>query len=223
MNLECTLCKSQNIKEYHKEKKGFKRLFYRCEECLLIFLDPRLHLPQSLERSRYEHHNNSERTEGYENFLKTLINPLKKYITPAMRGLDFGCGPYPMMCEMLEEEGFDLKGYDPYFFPEESLLRGSYDYVTCCEVAEHFNYPAIDFKILTDLVRPSGFLAVKTSLFDSIKQSVHEFSNWYYIKDDTHISIYSMESISWIAKNYGFDIKSIDSTVIILEKHPRQK
>jgi hypothetical protein len=80
MILDCPLCKNKNIEEYYKEKKGFKRLFYRCGDCLLIYLDPRLHLPESLEKSRYEHHNNSERSVGYEKFLRTLTEPLKKYI-----------------------------------------------------------------------------------------------------------------------------------------------
>ena len=222
MNLECTLCKNMNIEEYYKEIKGFKRLFYRCSDCLLIFLDPRLHLPKNLEKSRYEHHNNSERSQGYENFLKTLTEPLKKYIKPSMLGLDFGCGPYPMMCEMMTEEGYQIKGYDPYFEPDEALLRASYDYVTCCEVVEHFNYPSIAFKTLTELVRPSGFLALKTSLFESKLKTIEEFSSWYYIKDDTHISLYSKDSMEWVANHFGFVIKEINSSVIILKKNSRE-
>jgi hypothetical protein len=225
MKIDCPLCKNLNnssVEEYYKEKKSFKRLFYRCSECLLIFLDPRLHLPKSLEKARYEQHNNSERSSGYENFLKTLTEPLKNYINTSMVGLDFGSGPYPMMCEIMKEEGYNLNAYDPYFEPNEALLRNTYDYVTCCEVAEHFNYPAADFKILVDLVRPSGFIGLKTSLFDSKLKTREEFSKWHYIHDDTHISLYAKESMEWIAQNFGLEIKEIGESVVIFQKNPRK-
>ena len=218
MQIDCPLCKSLKINDYYKEKVGFKRLFYRCSDCLLIFLDPRLHLPKSLEKSRYEQHNNSERSTGYVNFLNTLINPLKKYISTSMRGLDFGSGPYPMLCELMSEENYSIEGYDPYFKPNEALLRGTYDYVTCCEVVEHFNYPGKDLKILFDLVRPGGFVGIRTSLFEE----QISFPDWHYINDDTHISLYSKESMHWIAENFDSEIKEINSNVIIYQKNQRQ-
>ncbi len=215
MQIECPLCKNLKIKDFYKEKDGFKRLFYRCESCLLIFLDPRLHLPKSLEKSRYEHHNNTERTDGYEKFLRTLIDPLKKFIKPNNIGLDFGCGPYPMMCEILKEDGYKIEGYDPYFAPNEALLHATYDYITCCEVAEHFNEPVKSFKKMDSLLRYGGILAIKTSIFnDSI-----DFKNWYYIKDDTHISLYSKESMQWICSEFNYEILDISDSVVLFKKN----
>ncbi|MDA1381669.1 methyltransferase domain-containing protein [Plesiomonas shigelloides subsp. oncorhynchi] len=55
--------------------------------------------------------------------------------------MDFGCGPGPLLAQMLEEAGFRMHKYDPYFHPERATLAREYDFVTCTEVAEHFMPP----------------------------------------------------------------------------------
>jgi len=210
----CPLCKHKEIIEFYRERDSFKRVFCRCEECRLIFLDPRLQLPMSLEKSRYENHNNSERTAGYENFLRTLIEPLKKYIKHKMTGLDFGCGPYPMLLELMSEDGYKSIGYDPYFFNHEAVLRGSYDYITSVEVVEHFNEPLKTFTLIDNMLRKGGILALKTSFYDD---SI-DFKNWYYVKDDTHISFYSIESMKWIAKHFNYEVLEVSDSVIFMRK-----
>jgi hypothetical protein len=214
MQIECPLCKNLKIKEFYKERSLFKRLFYRCEECLLIFLDPRMQLPQSLEKSRYESHNNDERNDGYENFLRTLIDPLKEFINPKMYGLDFGCGPYPMLCEILTEDGFSIKGYDPYFEPNEALLRGSYDFITSCEVVEHFNEPLKSFEVIDSMLIAGGVLGLKTTLYS---EDI-DFSSWYYMRDDTHVSFYSKETFEWLANHFHYEIQSISKSTAFFKK-----
>lgn len=214
MDSSCPLCNQANTFEFHNESKGHRRRFFKCNCCKLVFADPNQLLNSNIEKSRYENHKNSEKTDGYIKFLETLINPMKKYITREHRGLDFGSGPYPMLVETLKNESFQIEGFDPYFANDEKLLKAKYDYVFCCEVSEHFNFPLKSFMQLFDLVNQGGVIGLKTTLLaDSI-----DFSTWYYKSDDTHVSFYSRESMEWIATNFNLKILEMDETVIILRK-----
>lgn len=214
MSFNCPLCLSSSTNFYHKEENGHRREYFHCNICSLVFANPNNTLLETTEKSRYENHKNSDATDGYLNFLRTLIDPMKKYILKEQKGLDFGSGPFPMLVNTLKSEGFNIEGYDPYFANFKNLLNSTYDYIFCCEVCEHFNNPSKSFKLLSSLLKPNGVLGLKTSLLtDSI-----DFSNWYYKKDDTHISFYSEISMSYIAKTYNLKIISMDKTVIILQK-----
>ena len=37
---------------------------------------------------------------------------------------------------MLEEKGYGMSVFDPYFVPDEAVLLSTYDFVTCTEAAE---------------------------------------------------------------------------------------
>ena len=210
----CPLCESESTNHYFKEENGHQRTFLRCKTCDLIFADPKNLLNTEIEKSRYESHNNSQRSKGYESFLRTLIDPVKKYITKESKGLDFGSGPYPMLIELFKEDGYEIEGYDPFFNPKTSLLKKMYEFVTCCEVVEHFNRPIDSFRLLCSLLNTNSILGIKTTLF---KEEI-EFKNWYYKNDDTHVSFYSKITIDWIAKKFGLKVLEIEDRLVIFQK-----
>ena len=214
MHFNCPLCESRETEFFHQEINGHKRQYFKCNNCDLVFANPNNLLLNNEEKSRYENHNNSNASDGYLNFLRTLIDPMKKYILEGHQGLDFGSGPYPMLVNTLKSEGFQIEGFDPYFANFKKLLESQYDYIFCCEVSEHFNSPKESFKLLSNLLKKGGFLGVKTSLLNS---SI-DFSNWYYKKDDTHISFYSEISMAYIAKVNSLKLLSLSDTVIIFQK-----
>lgn len=210
----CPLCNSDEVSHFHTEGNGHKRVFLKCGNCELVFADPDNLLAKSTEKSRYEHHNNSRRTKGYEKFLRTLIDPVKDLVSKSSVGLDFGCGPYPMLVEIFKEDGYQIEGYDPYFCHEKQLLEKTYDFVTCCEVVEHFNRPIESFEQLCSVLKTNSILGIKTTLF---KDEI-DFSKWYYKNDDTHVSFYTQKSIEWIANNFGLKILKIEDALIIFQK-----
>ena len=212
-NLKCPLCLSSEVAHFAIVKTKYDRKFYKCESCNLIFCDPSLKLSPDEEKNRYSQHNNDKLTAGYEKFLRSLLDPVLDLVNDKMKGLDFGSGPYPMMVELAKNDGVELDYYDPFFAPNNEVLTGSYDYILCCEVVEHFNFPKEGFEQMLSLLKPLGLLAIKTSLFDFKS----DFVNWHYVQDETHVSIYSEETIHWLVNRYNLQIKYLEKNVIIFK------
>lgn len=206
----CTLCFSSETKEFFSYKN---RTFYECNHCNLIFQSSDSLCSSAEEKERYLDHNNSELSDGYKKFLYNIIDPVKKYMAPESRGLDFGSGPYPMMAKILKGESYDIDSFDPYF-NEFNLSERKYNFVILCEVIEHFNRPSNELNLIKSLLKDGGFLFIQTSLFSK----EIDFKNWYYKDDITHVSFFSDETISYICFKYGFErLLSNKKNVIILK------
>ena len=63
---------------------------------------------------------------------------------------------------MMRERGFRMRIYDPIFHPDESVLAGRYDFVTCTETFEHLCSPTGDLDRIDALLEPGGWLGVMT-------------------------------------------------------------
>jgi 2-polyprenyl-3-methyl-5-hydroxy-6-metoxy-1,4-benzoquinol methylase len=48
----------------------------------------------------------------------------------------------------LEDDGYKIKQFDPFFHNDIAVLRRSYDYIVCCEVIEHFHSPSKEFELI---------------------------------------------------------------------------
>jgi hypothetical protein len=174
------------------------------------------------ETDRYLKHNNSVRTKGYLSFLERLLVPVVQRLDQrakspeVLRGLDFGSGPYPMLAELMGERGYLLEIYDPLFAPRDraALLEHSFDFILCCETAEHFYRPAEEFSFMTELLAPEGFLGIMTSL----RRAGVEIETWHYAQDETHVALYSEATMHWIAVHWGLDISFPALDVVFFEK-----
>jgi 2-polyprenyl-3-methyl-5-hydroxy-6-metoxy-1,4-benzoquinol methylase len=198
-----------------------------------------------MEKSRYQFHENRITNLGYVKFLNQAIEPALNYLSPGSTGLDFGCGPGPVLAELLAGMGFYMYIIDPYFFPDlqawnesntvsgsdgntKSVLntksnwntqsgRGSdshpeerkafprFDFVFSTEVWEHFRNPEADIRSCLNYLKPGGYLIIMTDFWTEET----DFKNWYYMKDDTHISFYHEKSMNYIAKYFG--LRSMNS------------
>lgn len=218
-NSNCPLCSSSEVSDYFFEERT-KREFLKCSCCDLIFLSRKQILCTDTEQSRYENHNNDKRTKGYEKFLRRLVSGVdsqldKVKFSKASPGLDFGQGPYPMLIEIMREDGYsNLVGYDPFFKPDKELLESKYDYITCCEVVEHMSNPIFEFTTIFKILNPEGVFVVSTGIYD---ESI-DFSKWYYIKDDTHINFFSKKTLSWISERFDVNLKIIEKDLLIFEQ-----
>jgi len=190
--MNCPLCHSSNVSLFHE------LIFYGCKECGLVFKDQKNWPSKEVEKARYLEHNNSLDDEGYKNFLLNLADPLTKILKKGALGLDYGCGPVPALSELIGRQGFECSNYDPMFYNDKKLLQKKYDFITCCEVVEHFHDPANEFKRLRSLLKQGGVLAISTQIVPN------NFADWWYHKDITHVVFYSTVTFEWIKKYYDF-------------------
>jgi SAM-dependent methyltransferase len=141
------------------------------------------------------------------------IRVIHKYCPGVNSVLDYGCGPSPVLAELLKREGFSCDVYDPFFFP--SFPEGSYDLVISTEVFEHLREIRAELYRIHKLIKPGGYLAIMTSQHDV----VCDFENWWYKNDPTHICFFSTSTYDWLAKEFGFEIIYRDNkNFIILKK-----
>ncbi len=209
--MKCPLCKSTNT---HFFVKNTERTYQKCSDCELVFAPSRYFLNKSEEKSRYNLHENFIENIGYRNFLSQVISPIKQRLSKGALGLDYGSGPSPVLATLLEIEGYKMDFYDPYYADNQEVFNKKYDFITLTEVAEHFYYPAVEFKKILQLLKPNGYLVVMTYRTDTIA----DFKNWYYQKDPTHVCFYSNKSFEYIASKYKLSISIIDAKIVILNK-----
>lgn len=210
--MECTLCKSDNTQLLKVENDP--RYYFLCEECSLIFVDPYYYLSPEPERARYLEHDNGLHHRGYVNFLQRIIRPSLQYITPEMKGLDYGCGPEPTLSKLLARQSIRCYDYDPLFDFDHPLEI--YDFVFATECMEHFHRPYQEWQNISELIKGEGILSIMTEQWETLGA----FRDWYYKRDLTHISFYHAQTFECISQHFGYDILYRDrNRSIILKKN----
>ncbi|MCB0405492.1 MAG: class I SAM-dependent methyltransferase [Bdellovibrionales bacterium] len=177
------------------------------------FVPELFHLSEAEEFARYQTHENEIHDPRYREFLNRLCQPLLALLSPSAKGLDFGCGPGPALAVMLEETGKRVTLYDKYFYPE--LPTGDFDFITCSETAEHFRHPRLEFERLNTLLRRHGWLGLMTEQSPTDKGI---FSDWYYLKDPTHLMFYTPATIQWLCDSFGWTYHQPRPNVWLLQK-----
>jgi SAM-dependent methyltransferase len=168
----------------------------------------------SLEKAHYLKHNNSINNEGYVQFLNKAILPALPFLHMGMQGLDYGCGPGPVLSELLRNRGYEMDNYDPYFFPDLDDAK-RYDFIFATECFEHFFSPAVEMRRLSHILKKDGYLVVMTQHW----QNLSDLKTWYYAKDLTHVVFYHRQTFNWIANNFKFEIIFTDNIrAVILKK-----
>lgn len=194
----CPLCGAPTIELPNAAREHTR--YFRCAVCALIHLDPEKRPARDEERNRYLLHENDGNDSGYVSFLKRLADPMMERLRPGARGLDFGCGPTPVLSEMLTAAGFPCAAYDPFFAPDEALLDNRYDFITSSEVVEHAHDPASMFATLRRMLAPDGILGVMTMFHPG----ENAFTDWWYRRDPTHVCFYNEATMQWIGERHGW-------------------
>lgn len=208
MDTLCPLCEMVTVTTCTVIKN---RKYYRCAQCDGIFMDSAFLPDRTEEVYRYKEHNNDVYDHRYRAFVSPIVDGVLTDFTSESRGLDFGAGTGPVISKMLEEKGYQIKQYDPFFHADRSLLRDHYDYVIACEVIEHFHYPAGEFLLLRGLLNENGKLYCRTSIL----YPEQDFEKWYYKDDPTHVFFYSTITAEKIRDQFGFRRVDINGNLII--------
>jgi SAM-dependent methyltransferase len=176
------------------------REYFPCPGCGLIFVDEKHHPSPKTAKARYATHQNNPGDAGYLAFLNQALTPALPHLQKSRRGLDYGCGPSPVLVGLLRERGYSCTGYDPLFFP--ALPPGPFDFIFATEVLEHLHHPRPDLEMITRLLAPDGIFTIMTEPWTSLA----DFPGWHYTKDFTHVCFYHFRTIDYICKQYGFQI-----------------
>ena len=196
----CPLCTASAVGVFHEDAHT---TYLRCDVCALVYLHPDLRLTPLREVLRYQQHRNESGDEQYVKFLRRLADPLRNKLAPGARGLDFGCGPKPVLAGFLSDAGFQTASYDPLFYPDSAVLAATYDFVACSEVLEHVHNPHTVLQQFARLLRNGGILGVMTR-FHGIEAP---FATWWYRRDPTHVCFYSEATMRWIADSRAWTVE----------------
>ena len=209
--MNCLVCEDPAVKLILEEDE---KIYWKCRNCLFIFLDPKFRLSPSEEKDRYKQHNNDIYDVNYRLFLSKLFKPLQGKLQDGAKGLDFGCGPGPALAEMFKEEGHQVDLYDPFFFNNEIVFKKAYDFITCTETIEHFFEPVKEFKRIDEMLVKESFLGIMTTFLTDEK----DFGQWYYRKDPTHVAFYRPETFEVIASMMDWTYEIPEKNVVLFKK-----
>ena len=209
MKQVCPLCQNSAEKFYEDTQR-----YYRCLECDGIFVH-REDLPkEDAEKERYELHDDDTQDVGYRKFVAPITSNILKDFSKENEGLDFGSGRSEIISVVLHEQGYNIQNYDPYFANNPQLLTQQYDYISSCEVIEHFYHPKKEFALLREMLREGGKLYLMTDIYDE----KIDFASWYYKNDPTHVFIYTAQTFEYIKEAYDFKELAIEKRLIIMSK-----
>jgi len=212
----CPLCRADNRDTLHASSPSGGG-YLRCNTCDLIYVTFDGILSPAEEQSRYLTHDNTHENAGYVDMLTRFI---ERAVTPHIstgKALEFGCGPGPVLADLLEARGFSVSLYDPYFAPDPGPLDCTYDIVTSTEVLEHVTDARSLWDRLRQLVKPGGYLAFTTRFHPG----ADAFAEWWYRRDPTHIRFYSRNTIRWAAAEYDWDLLLLDDRDTATLRRPR--
>ena len=207
----CPLCANSSTYFYHQDNQ---RTYLQCPYCSLVFVHPD-HLPtKATEHHEYSLHQNDTHDPGYRRFLNKAAEPLLARIIKDSHGLDFGCGPAPVLAEMLADHGHTMAIYDPLYYPDDWVLKDSYDFITCTEAIEHFHTPGTELELLDNLLRPGGWLCIMTKRVINHQR----FISWHYKNDQTHVSFFSDHTFNVIGQMFNYTVHLVAPDVVLMCK-----
>ena len=116
------------------------------------------------------------------------------------RILDYGSGT-GVFASRMRSFGFQVEGFDPFSSPGRP--NGKFDIITCFEVLEHASDPKAALSDMKSFLEPAGCIILTTGIQpDDIME---RRCNWWYIGPrNGHISIFSQDSLAFLAKATGF-------------------
>ena len=206
MNDFCKICGSPAVEMLHKK---FRLKYYYCHKCGFISKDENSLIPPEKELEIYSRHNNSIDDPRYVAYFKRFIDEAVVLFCNGKRGLDYGSGPSPVLAMILERDyGFSMDIYDLFFSPDRIYEGKTYAMITSTEVIEHLQNPLEHFEIFKKCMGEGSVLSIMT-LFHP--ESVEEFLNWYYMRDMSHISFYTPQTMRVIGEKTGLEVIYTDN------------
>ncbi|WP_037410815.1 class I SAM-dependent methyltransferase [Shewanella fidelis] len=204
----CPLCHSDNTNRFYANKK---RCLYHCHQCQLVFADANSHLPPLAEKQKYSQANNKQKSLA--RFILELVEQCDDGCKPLL-GLSFGRTLDAKTLRKIHKQGHQLNQYDPNLAPWNSSLKQEYDFICCYRVFEHFRFPYKEWQLLSQLLKPGGWLAICTPLLSDLAA----FDKWHHKNNLTHVSFYQRATFEFLANKHGFKLLFAANDLILVQK-----
>jgi hypothetical protein len=195
----CPLCGS-SARLHHADGP---RRYFRCPECTLIHVDPDRRLSADQERRYFERQRSGLEPPGSGPRVRQLTEPLLATVSAGSHGLDYGCGPTATLAQFFTDAGRPCGGYDCWFFPDETPLNRTYDFVVSVEAIDHTKEPASTFALFGRLLVPRGVIGVMTRFYTSEVP----FGQWWYRREPIRVCFYSESTMRWIALHNRWKVR----------------
>ncbi|MDR3085664.1 MAG: class I SAM-dependent methyltransferase [Christensenellaceae bacterium] len=201
--MPCLLC-GEPCRELFYEKFGWR--FAVCDRC--GFIQKQNRPSREEEIGVYLSHHNSLGAPDYVAYLCDFVQTALLPYLPGSSLLDFGSGPAPVLQALLRRDfGLNADIFDKFFAPQPVYEGKTYDGICCVEVLEHIEDPIAAFSLFHSLLKPGGVLSLMT-LFHG--QSDRHFLSWFYMRDPTHLSFFTEETLRVLAQKSGFSVAYCD-------------
>lgn len=190
--------------------------YFQCPQCFFV----QTKIPYWLEQAYQNPITESDvglvyRNLNLSNVSKAIIN---QYFNWQGQFLDYG-GGYGLFVRLMRDAGFDFYWHDK--FCENIFARGiegdfnqSYELVTSFELVEHLIDPIAEIQ---EILKLTDSLLFSTELLPSHSPKPEEW--WYYATHEgQHISIYSQQSLKYLAQQLECNLYSDGSSTHLLTR-----
>lgn len=190
--------------------------YFQCPRCFFVQTETPYWLEQAYENPITE----SDVGLVYRNLNLSQVSKavINQYFNWQGQFLDYG-GGYGLFVRLMRDAGFDFYWYDK--FCENIFARGIkgdfnqlYELVTSFELVEHLVDPIAEIR---EILKLSDSFLFSTELLPSHSPKPGEW--WYYaLHEGQHISIYSQESLKYLAEQLECNFYSDGSSTHLLTR-----
>lgn len=192
----CPLCGFLSGTSFGKKEK---RQFAYCSACTLVFVPEAYHIAPEQERARYALHNNTVENAGYVRFLTEVADSVLPFVSVSTHVLDFGSGEHAVLTHLLRERGVHCEAFDPMYSPTVQEKPNGYDIVILCEVIEHCRNLTEVINSIQNQLSPEGVVCIRTQCYPEVSA----IPAWWYAQDLTHINLFSITALEFLAQRLG--------------------
>jgi SAM-dependent methyltransferase len=213
MKMDCHICNRQTEFFIH-EKTNIT--YYHCKSCEYIFKSPECYQDFTVQKERYNLHENDENDEGYKAYFQRFLDYILPLAGKPNSALDFGCGKSSLLASLLDKEGIECDYYDPIYHPNTLSDDKKYELIVSTEVFEHLHQPREVFESLLGRLEEGGYLALQTQFHPNDTEA---FKKWYYHQDPTHIVFFTAQTFRVLCEIYGCEfVEDNRRNMIVIRK-----
>jgi 2-polyprenyl-3-methyl-5-hydroxy-6-metoxy-1,4-benzoquinol methylase len=213
----CKICDSKSDELFSsKVLHEFVVKYYKCKSCGFVQTEMPYWLNEAYSSAITAQDIGLVGRNSYYAPIISLI--IKLFYSKKSRFLDYG-GGYGIFVRLMRDRGFNFYRYDTYCknmfavgFDDQG--GSNYELITAFEVFEHLVDPMTDIK---------NMLKKSKNIFFSTELQPSNFSgekDWWYVMPETgqHISLYTMDTLKFIAKKHNLNLYSNGSTFHLLSE-----
>jgi len=224
MKTKCKICKTETHESFElKLLKKYNVKYYICPKCNFIQTEKPYWLDEAY--SSVITDEDSGLINRNIKFSKITLLIIYFFFDRKAQYLDYA-GGYGVFTNIMRNFGIKFFNYDPYcenlFSKEFNLKRigKKYEAITMFEYLEHSKDPIKDIKTFS---KKTDTIIFSTELHDFSNELYKK--NWYYFypKHGQHISLYSINTLKLIAKEFNFNLYTNGKNFHILTKKELNK